>query len=524
MSKSLSYKKEAREGLIKGINKVADAVSCTMGAMGRNVVIERPNGQSPHVTKDGYSVAKEIYLDDRLENMGAQMIKGVSAKTVKDTGDGTTTATVLAQSMINSGIEFLNSGSNPIDLKRGIDEAVSVVVGNLNGQALLIETQEQTKQVATISANNDSEIGEIVSDAISRVTKEGTITVEESKSVETYVDVVEGLKFSRGFTSSGFITNAEKKTIELHEPLILLTTAKIEAVTDIIPVLETIPENRSIFIIAGDISGEAVNTLVINKLRGGWKVAAIKAPFLGEKRAYTLEDLAVITGGTVLSESAGLTFEDFNYEMFGSCEKIIVDKEDTIIVKGSGKPEEIEELKSNLRVQIEEANSKYDVDEIKQRLALISGGVAVLYVGANSEIEIKEKRDRIDDALGATRAAIDEGIVAGGGVALLNAYSAVSSLDSENEDIRGGYDIVRKALLSPITTILSNAGLDSETIIKDLMERSRNDGYDVKTNKFVHMIDSGIIDPKKVTRVALENAASVASLVLMTECTIVVSE
>lgn len=523
MSKKLDFKSEARKGLITGINTVANAVASTMGAMGRNVVIER-NGQAPHVTKDGFSAAKEIYLEDRLENMGAQMIKGVSAKTVKDTGDGTTTATVLAQTMINAGIEYLDNGSNPVDLKRGIDQAVSLVVEALNVASKPIDTIEQARQVATISANNDSGVGEIVANAISRVTREGTITVEESKSVETYVDVVEGLKFGRGFTSAGFINNDEKKTVELENPLILLTTAKIEAVTDIIKVLEFVPDDRAIFIISGDISGEAVATLVINKLRGGWKVAAIKAPFLGEKRAYTMEDLATITGGTVISESAGLTFEEFNFSMFGSCDKIITDKEDTVIMGGHGTLDSIEELKSNLRTQIENSNSKYDVEEIKQRLALISGGVAVLYVGANSEIEMKEKKDRIDDALGATRAAIEEGIVEGGGLALLNCTLLIQELKSDNKDIQAGYDIVMQALFSPIETILKNAGLPVHEILGKLFNENKGLGYDVKSNLYVDMIESGIIDPKKVTRVALENAASVAALVLMTECTIVQAE
>lgn len=523
MVKKLDFKQEAREGLIIGINAVANSVAATMGAMGRNVVIER-NGQAPHVTKDGFSVAKEIYLEDRLENMGAQMIKGVSAKTVEDTGDGTTTATVLAQAMINRGIKYLNSGSNPIDLKRGIDQAVFSVVARLNDSSKPINTVEQTIQVATISANNDESIGEIVANAVGKVTREGTITVEESKSVDTYVDVVEGLKFSRGFTSAGFINNDEKKSVELENPLILLSTMKIEAVTDIMPVLQVIPENRSIFIIAGDISGEAVATLVINKLRGGWKVAAIKAPFLGEKRTQTMADLATLTGGTVISEAAGLSFEDFTFDMFGSCDRIVTDKEDTIIMGGHGSAESIEELKNNLRIQIDEANNKYDVDEIKSRLALISGGVAVLYVGANSEIEMKEKKDRIDDALGATRAAIEEGIVAGGGIALLNALNSVRELRSDNNDIQAGYDIVANALQAPIKTILGNAGLDWEEIIDTIGTHTRGVGYDVKGGHYVDMVESGIIDPKKVTRVALENAASVASLVLMTECTIVAKD
>ena len=521
MSKDINFSQEARKGLMRGINVVADSVACTMGAMGRNVVIEKPAPALPHVTKDGYSVAKEVWLDDRLANMGAQMIKGVSAKTVKDTGDGTTTATVLAQEMIAEGMAYLDKGSNPVDLKRGIDEAVALVVKELALMSKPVNGTEQTRQVATISANGDAEIGNIVEDAISRVTKEGTITVEESKSVDTYVDVVEGLKFSRGFTSSGFINNEAKSTVELDNPLILLTTAKIEAVTDIIKVLECIPESKPIFIIAGDLSGESVATLVINKIRGGWKVAAIKAPFLGEKRNYTMEDLAVITGGTVVTEAAGLTFEEFTFEMFGCCDRIVVDKDDTIIIGGHGEVADIEELKANLRSNIDTSNSPYEIEEIKQRLALISGGVAVLYVGANSEIEMKEKKDRIDDALGATRAALEEGIISGGGIALLNCAESLYSLTSPNKDIRSGYLIVKNALEKPFKVILQNAGVSFDTVITDLSTSPIGTGYDVTTNKLVDMVESGIIDPTKVTRVALENAASVASLVLMTECTIV---
>lgn len=524
MSKKINFKNEAREGLLRGINIVAESVSATMGAMGRNVVIEKNAPAQPHVTKDGYSVAKEIWLDDRLENMGAQMIKGVSAKTVKETGDGTTTATVLAQAMIAKGMDYLDEGANPVDLKRGIDQAVFSVVSTLSNFTKPITTKEQTMQVATISANGDSVIGAIVEDAISRVTKEGTITVEESKSVETYVDVVEGLKFARGFESSGFINNQEKSIVELDNPLILLTTIKIEAVTDIMTVLQVVPENKAIFIIAGDLSGETTATLVINKLRGGWKVAAIKAPFLGERRSYTMEDIAVITGGTVIAEAAGLSFEDFTEDMFGSCDRVVVDKEDTIIIGGHGDLKSVEALKVSLRNQIEDTNSQYEVDEIKQRLALISGGVAILYVGANSEIEMKEKKDRIDDALGATRAAIEEGIIAGGGIALLNCLSSLQLLDSPNKDIRAGYDIVITAIQKPFEVILRNAGVGFEEILKVIKISSDGHGYDVKKGEYCDMVESGIIDPKKVTRVALENAASVAALVLMTECTIVKSE
>ena len=520
MSKDLKFKEEAREGLRKGINTLADSVKVTLGAMGRNVVIYKA-GKPPHVTKDGYSVAKEIFLKDPLENMGAQMLKSVSAKTVEDTGDGTTTATVLAQSMVNSGIDALKDEKvNPIDLKRGMDLAVKEVVKYLEKVSEPIESTAQIAQIATISANNDSEIGSIIADAMEKVTKEGTITVEESKSFNTYVDVVKGLKFHRGFLSSGFITNLEKQTAVLEQPLIFITPNKIENVQEILPILQKVPENRSLLVIGGEISGEAIATLAINKVRGGFKVAAIKAPFLGEKRNTTLNDLAILTGGVSVSEEVGLTFDKFTEDMFGSCDKITIDKDSTIIVGGHGSKESVESLKEALREQIKEVDSKYEVEEIKERLALISGGVAVVYVGANSDIEMKEKRDRVDDALGATKAAVEEGIVAGGGVALLNAYPLLHELSGDNSDQNLGISIIQEALQAPMRQILSNAGI-SEDYLLDLGKENDGVGYDVKNGEMIPMIEAGIIDPKKVTRVALENAASVASLVLMTDCTIV---
>lgn len=520
MSKRIQLKQESRKNLIVGINAVADAVSVTMGAMGRNVVIQR-TGKAPLVTKDGFSVAKEVFLFNPEQDMGAQMIKGVSARTVEDTGDGTTTATVLARAMVNAGQKYLDEGSNPIDLKRGINTAVKAVTEYLANLSQPIETKEQVKQVASLSANNDEEIGEIIEHAISKVSREGTITVEESKTVDTYVDVVEGLKLHRGFTSAGFVTNVEKGTAVLNNPLIFMSPNNIDNITSFLPVLNTVPEGRSLLIIAGDISGEATSTLVINKIRGGWQVASIKAPFLGEKRMETLSDLAVVVGGTVVSEAAGLTFEDFEFEMFGSCDKAIIDKDSTIIVGGHGAEEDVVALKETLRAQISEVDSKFETEEIKKRLALISGGVAVLYVGASSEIEMREKRDRIDDALGATRAAIEEGIVSGGGIALLNSVNTVAQLSSTNQDIEKGFDIVIQALMAPLETIIGNAGLNYKEILTNLSDMEVCMGFDVKSGTYCNMVESGIIDPKKVTRVALENAASVASLVLMTECTIV---
>ena len=520
MSKRIDFYEDSRQLLLKGINTLADAVKVTLGAMGRNVVIQR-KGQVPHVTKDGYSVAREIFLEDPVEDMGAQMIKGVSAKTVEDTGDGTTTATVLAQSMINEGMEALKDGSvNPIDVKRGIDKGVSIVTEYLESIAKPVETNEQIAQVASISANNDSEIGSIIAQAMEKVTKDGTITVEESKSFNTYVDVVEGVKLHRGYLSRGFVTDPKKETAVLHNPLIFMTPNKIESVQDIMPILQTVPENRALLVIGGELSGEAIATLAINKVRGGWKIAAIKAPFLGDVMKTTLDDLAVLTGATVLSDEKGLTFDQFVPEMFGTCEKITIGKDFTIIVNGAGDLQFVESLKESLRAQIEEVDSKYEVDEIESRLALLSGGVAVVYVGANSEIEMQEKKDRVEDALGATKAAVDEGIVAGGGTALLNAYPLLENVMGENDDQTLGINIVSKALQAPVRQILKNAGL-SENIIYDLVSKDDGIGYDARNGNFEDMIEVGIIDPKKVTRVALENAASVASLVLMTDCTIV---
>ena len=520
--KRLKFKEDSRSKLIEGINLVADAVSVTMGAMGRNVVVQRI-GRAPHVTKDGYSVAKEVFSNDPEKDMGAQMMKGVSAKTVADTGDGTTTATVLAQAMIMEGIKYLEAGANPIELKRDIDEAVALVVRELTAMSEPIETKEQIRQVASLSANNDESLGAIIENAISKVSREGTITVEESTTFDTYVDVVEGLKIHRGMLSAGFATEQNGSAI-LENPLIFMTPNKIDTINDILPVLQVVPDSKALLVIGGELSGEATATLVINKVRGGWKVAAIKAPFLGEQRSYTLDDLAVITGGTVVSEAKGLTFDQFTEDMFGTCDKVILEKDSTVFIGGHGDKDAVEELKESLRNQIVEADSKYDVDEVKSRLALISGGVAVLYVGANSELEMKEKKDRVDDALGATRAAIEEGIIAGGGIALYNCIPVLEAVYLPNKDIRMGYGIVIEAIKKPLVTILANAGLDVRDIVKEVDRLHKGYGYDVKANVFCDMIYRGIIDPKKVTRVALENAASVAALVLMTECTIVNSD
>lgn len=520
MSKQLDFYGESRTKLKNGIDKLADAVKVTLGAKGRIVGIER-RGQAPHMTKDGVSVAKQIFLKDPVENLGAQMVKGVAAKTADDAGDGTTTATVLAQAMVTEGIKNVTAGANPIDLKRGIEKAVSEVVKYLEDSAIEVSSNEQIRQIATISANNDPIIGEIIANAMDKVTPEGTITVEESKSFDTYVDVVEGLKLHRGYTSAGFVTNPETMTAELDNPLIFMTPNKIENITSILNVLQSVPENRSILIIGGEISGEATATLAINKVKGGFKVASIKAPFLSDKMKYTLEDLAVITGATVVSEEKGLTFQDFTPEMFGTCSKVVIDKESTIIIGGGGDPDQVSERIANLKNMISECDNKVDEEELKERLARVSGGVAVIYVGGNSEIEVKEKIDRVDDALGATKAAVEEGIVSGGGVALLNAESVLEGLVFENYDQRTGAEIVKKSLQAPLRQIVHNAGLEGSVIIDGIKSRPLGSGFDVKTEEYVDMIPAGIIDPKKVTRVALENAASVASLVLMTDCTIV---
>lgn len=521
MSKEIILHDESREGLREGINILADAVKVTLGAMGRNVVIQR-GGAAPHVTKDGFSVAKEIFLEDPLENMGAQMVKGVSAKTVEDTGDGTTTATVLAQAIINAGLDYLkeNPKANPIDIKRGIDAAVRTVVNKLNDMANPVETNEQIEQVATISANNDEAIGRIIAEAMEKVTAEGAIRVEASRTFDTYVDVVEGIKLHKGYLSAGFITNVEKQTALLENPLIFMTANKIETVAEIMPVLKHVPENRSLLIIGSELSGEAIATLAINKVRGGFKLAAVKAPFLSTKMKTVLNDVAVMTGGQVLSEDNGHLFEDFQPEMFGTCEKVIINRDSTIIQNGAGNPETIESLRIALRELIEKSDSDYDAKELQDRLAMLSGGVGVIYVGANSEIELQEKIDRVDDALGATKSAVEEGIIEGGGVALLNAAISLVGIEGENEDQTQGVLIVFNALQAPIRQILANAGLDAETVIRGIGSRPLGTGFDVKTSEYVDMIPSGVIDPKKVTRVALENAASVASLVLMTDATI----
>lgn len=521
MSKDLKFSTDARAGLKRGIDKLANMVKVTLGAKGRFVTIEK-QGRLPHTTKDGVTVAKEIFLSDPLENMGAQMVKGVSKKTADDAGDGTTTATVLAQAMVEQGIKNIAAGANPMDLKRGMDKAVEAVVENLQTMADPIQTNDEITSVATISANNDEVIGKLIGEAMAKVTADGTITVEQSKDMTTYVDLIEGIKYHRGYTSPAFVTNPKKQEAVLEDVFIFMTPNKIENVQQILPVLTQLPQNASLLIIGGEISGEANATLAINKLKQGFKVAAIKAPFLSAKMKYTMEDLAVFTGGTVVSEEKGLNFEDFEPHMFGRAAKVIIDQESTAIIGGHGDPETIEQRKEAIRAQIEKAIQKLDIEELEERLARLAGAVAVVYVGGNSDVEIKEKIDRIDDAIGATKAANAEGIVIGGGVALLHCQGAIDSLIKglNNQDQITGANLVKKAIEAPFRQIMLNAGEEPSVIMSAVMSEDYGIGYDVKNENYEDFFEVGIIDPKKVTRVAIENASSIASMVLMTEGTI----
>ncbi len=521
MSKNLKFSTDARQGLKSGIDQLANMVKVTLGAKGRFVTIER-KGRPPHTTKDGVTVAKDVFLSDPLENMGAQMVKGVSAKTADDAGDGTTTATVLAQAMVEQGIKNIAAGANPMDLKRGMDAAVESVVANLSDLSIPVETTDQIVSVATISANNDEFIGKLVGEAMEKVTADGTIQVEQSKSMETYVDIIEGVKYHRGFMSPAYVTNPEKMEAVLENACIFITPNKIENVQSILPVLQQLPENASLLIVGGEISGEANATLAINKVKQGFKVAAVKAPFLNAKMKYTLEDLAVLTGGTVVSEEKGINFTDFTPDMFGRAGKVVIDKESTIIIGGAGSPEAIQQRANEIRTQMEEATQKLDEEEMEERLARFIGGVAIVYVGGNSDVEVKEKIDRIDDAIGATKAASAEGVVIGGGVALLHCQQVIDSLISTlgNDDQITGAKIIQKSIEAPFRQIMINAGEEPSVIMAGVMSESYGVGYDVKNENYEDFFEQGIIDPKKVTRVALENAASIASMVLMTEGTI----
>ena len=522
MAKDIQFDVQAREGLKRGVDALANAVKVTLGPKGRNVIIGKSFG-GPQVTKDGVTVAKEIELEDALENMGAQMVKEVASKTNDLAGDGTTTATILAQAIVREGLKNVAAGANPMDLKRGVDKAVDAIVGDLNKQAVEVgNSSEKIKQVASISANNDETIGSLITEAFEKVGKEGVITVEEAKGTDTYVDVVEGMQFDRGYLSPYFVTNSDKMEADLESPYILLYDKKISTMKDLLPVLEPVAQSgKPLLVIAEDVDGEALATLVVNKLRGALKIAAVKAPGFGDRRKAMLEDIAILTGGTVISEERGFTLENTTIDMLGTAEKVTIDKDNTTVVNGAGDAENIKARVNQIKAQIESTTSDYDREKLQERLAKLAGGVAVLYVGAASEVEMKEKKDRVDDALHATRAAVEEGIVSGGGVALLNARKAISKLKSINADEATGTQIVFNAVEAPLRTIVTNAGGEGSVVVAKVEEGDANFGYDAKSEAYVDMQKAGIIDPKKVTRVALENAASVAGMVLTTECALV---
>ena len=522
MAKDIKFDIDARDGLKRGVDALANAVKVTLGPKGRNVIISKSFG-APYVTKDGVTVAKEIELADPLENMGAQMVKEVASKTNDLAGDGTTTATVLAQSIVKEGLKNVAAGANPMDLKRGIDKAVEAIVEDLAKQSKKVgDSSEMIKQVASISANNDETIGDLIAQAFGKVGKEGVITVEEAKGTDTYVDVVEGMQFDRGYLSPYFVTDSEKMVVELESPYILLFDKKISAMKDLLPVLEPVAQSgKPLLIIAEDVDGEALATLVVNKLRGSLKIAAVKAPGFGDRRKAMLEDIAILTGGTVISEERGFSLENVTMDMLGTSEKITIDKDNTTVVNGAGDKNNIKTRVNQIKAQIESTTSDYDREKLQERLAKLAGGVAVLYVGAASEVEMKEKKDRVDDALHATRAAVEEGIVAGGGVALLRTRKVLEKINSENLDEATGIQIISRAIESPLRTIVENAGGEGSVVVAKVLEGKGNFGYDAKSETYVDLLKQGIIDPKKVTRIALENAASVAGMILTTECALV---
>ena len=522
MAKRIEFDLEARDGIKRGVDALANAVKVTLGPKGRNVIIGKAFG-APQVTKDGVTVAKEIELEEPLENMGAQMVKEVASKTNDLAGDGTTTATVLAQAIVKEGLKNVAAGANPLDLKRGIDKSVEAIVASLQKQSAAVgDSSEKIHQVASISANNDQTIGGLITEAFEKVGKEGVITVEEAKGTDTYVDVVEGMQFDRGYLSPYFVTDSEKMEADLETPYILLYDKKISTMKDILPILEPVSQTgKPLLIIAEDVDGEALATLVVNKLRGALKIAAVKAPGFGDRRKAMLEDLAILTGGTVISEERGFTLENTTIEMLGTTESVTIDKDNTTVVNGSGSSDDIQARVNQIKSQIETTTSDYDKEKLQERLAKLSGGVAVLYVGAPSEVEMKEKKDRVDDALHATRAAVEEGIVAGGGVALLNAKKALEKLKVENADETTGIQIISKAVEAPLRIIVENSGGEGSVVISKVSEGDNNFGYNAKDGSYVDMLKEGIIDPKKVARVALENAASVAGMILTTECALV---
>ena len=519
MAKEIKYNAEARELLKEGVDALADAVKVTLGPKGRNVIIDRKFG-APHITKDGVSVAKEVELEDPFANMGAQIVKEVASKTNDDAGDGTTTATVLAQAIIGVGIKNVTAGANPMDLKRGIDKAVAAVVENLRTQSQAVGDHiEKIEQVATISANNDNTIGSLIAEAMSKVNKEGVITVEEAKGTETTVEVVEGMQFDRGYISAYFVTDTEKMEAQLDKPLILITDKKISTMKEIMSVLEPVAQNgRSLVIIAEDVDGEALSSLVVNKLRGTLKIAAVKAPGFGDRRKEMLEDIATLTGGTYITADKGYRLEDVKLEMLGTADKVTINKENTTIVDGAGDKETIKARVAQIRKQIEATTSDYDREKLQERLAKLAGGVAVLYVGAATEVEMKEKKDRVEDALAATRAAVEEGIIPGGGVAYIRASAALEQLKGENDDETTGIAIVKRAIEEPLRQIVANAGGEGSVVVNKVREGKGAFGYNARSDRYEDMLEAGILDPTKVARVALENAASIASMFLTTEC------
>ncbi len=521
MAKDIIFNLDARDALKRGVDQLSDAVKVTLGPKGRNVIIEKAFG-APAVTKDGVTVAKEVELGDPIENMGAQMVKEVASKTNDVAGDGTTTATVLAQAIVNTGLKNVTAGANPMDLKRGIDKAVTAVIESLKNQTKEVgDSNEKIEQVATISANNDSTIGKLIAEAMGKVKKEGVITIEEAKGIETYVDVVEGMQFDRGYISPYFVTDSEKMETVYESPLILIYDKKISVMKDLLPVLEKAAQTgRPLAIIAEDIEGEALATLVVNKLRGSLKIAAVKAPGFGDRRKEMLEDIAILTGGTVITEDKGYKLEDATLDMLGEAEKINIDKENTTIVNGKGEKAMIDGRVNQIKAQIEVTTSDYDKEKLQERLAKLAGGVAVIYVGAASEVEMKEKKDRFDDALNATRAAIEEGIIPGGGTAFIRAIEAIKDIKAENEDEKTGIAIILRALEEPLRQIVANAGLEGSVIVQKIKEGKGDFGFNARTEKYENLFETGVIDPTKVTRVALENAASIAGMLLTTETVI----
>ena len=521
MAKDIKFNIEARDLIKKGVDQLTNAVKVTLGPKGRNVIMDKKFG-APQVTKDGVTVAKEIELEEKFENIGAQLVKEVASKTNDDAGDGTTTATVLAQSIVAVGLKNVTAGSNPMDLKRGIDKAVKVVVEDLKAQSHEIGADnEKIEQVAAISANNDHDIGRLIAEAMAKVKREGVITVEESKTADTNVEVVEGMQFDRGFISPYFITDAEKMEAVLESPMILLSDKKISTMKDLLPILEPVAQaSRPMMIIAEDVDGEALATLVVNKLRGSLKIAAVKAPGFGDRRKEMLEDIAILTGGVVISEEKGLTLEGAKMDMLGTAEKIVIDKENTTIVNGAGDKKNIEARIKQIKAQIETTTSDYDKEKLQERLAKLAGGVAVLYIGAASEMEMKEKKARVEDALSATRAAVEEGIIPGGGVSYIRSMEKLSKLKGENDDQTTGIAIVKRALEEPLRQIVENAGLEGSVVVQRIREGKDDFGYNAQTDKYENLLKAGVIDPTKVARIALENAASIAGMFLTTECVI----